>query len=67
MNSDDEIEFLVYVGFDEFRRNVTVNVHSDKPMTARDFIEEMKRLVEQYDENPDELFVDNMADFIEHQ
>lgn len=59
---EDKVEILIHVGFDPFMRNISVNVHSDKTLTPKQFLEELAELVAEYQDFPELLFEDEAGD-----
>lgn len=55
----EDVEVMVQVGYDPFMRNVSISVHSDAPMTASQFLDELAQVVAEYSEDPEKLFDDS--------
>ena len=57
----EEIEMMVQVGYDPFMRNVQISVHSDVPMTPEQFLDELAKVVAEYQDEPEKLFDDSQV------
>ena len=64
-DKDDESKYpiLVYVSRDKYKRVISLHIHMDKPMTPAEFMSELALVVADYQDDPDELFIE--AEIIE--
>jgi len=59
--NEDELPcpILIHVSHDGYMRCISLHVHMDKPMTPREFMAELAMVVADYQDYPDELFVES--------
>ena len=57
-DKDDDLPcpILIHVSHDEYRRTISLHIHTDKPMTPEDFMAELSQVVADYQDYPEELF-----------
>ncbi len=59
-NEEDEFENepLVHVSTDQYKRSISLHIHMHRPMTPREFMSELALIVADYQDTPEELFIE---------